>query len=73
MSKPIKVTMGGVTYDALVHALYAIGFKPNGKPHNTEKDKVWGKARRDLEKHGVCTVIKNNKTYTIHKLPCCEN
>ena len=54
------------TYEALTHALIAIGFEPtSGKPHQDEVDIVWRQARRDLKKYGRSQVNKNNKTYTI--------
>jgi hypothetical protein len=66
MSNRIEVTMNKVTYKALTHALHAIGFTPtSGKPHTDEVDFAWRGARKDLEEHGVCTVERNNQTYTI--------
>jgi len=65
MNRWIEVTMNGVTYRALTHALHAIGFTPtSGKPHTDEVDLAWKKARKDLKQHGKCTVRKNNQTYT---------
>ena len=66
MNNWIKVTMNGVTYEALTHALHEIGFTPtSGKPNTDEVDLVWRQARKDLREHGVCTVRRNNQTYTI--------
>jgi hypothetical protein len=66
MSNWVRVNINGVTYDALTHALIAIGFKPtSGRPYQDEIDKVWRQARKDLKKHSECHVNKSNQTYTI--------
>jgi len=66
MTNWIEVIMNDVKYDALVHALYAIGFKKSsGRPYSDEIDKVWRKANRELKLNGVCKVNKNDKIYTI--------
>lgn len=62
----VKVTMNGVTYKALSHALHAIGFKPTtGKPYKDEIDFAWRKARKELKENGKCIVRRNGKDYTI--------
>jgi hypothetical protein len=66
MSNWIEVTMNGVKYEALTHALHAIGFTPtSGKPYTDEVDLAWSKARKDLKKHDESTVRRNGQTYTI--------
>jgi len=62
----IEVTVNGEKYEALVHALYAIGFKhSSGRPYSDEIDKVWRKANKELKMNVFCTVNKNNTIYTI--------
>ena len=66
MKNWIEVTMNDVKYEALVHALYAIGFKKSsGRPYRDEIDKVWRKANKELKQKRVCSVNKNDKIYTI--------
>jgi hypothetical protein len=58
--------MNGVPYNALTHALHAIGFKPTtGRPYQDEVDLVWKEAREELRQGRVYTVSRNNKIYTI--------
>ena len=62
----IPVMVGDKRYEALTHALEAIGFPPSeGKPYTGEIDREWRRVRPLLKRHGQCTVTFRDKTYVI--------